>query len=139
MDDNTIGYPNSSLLGSFMDTSSIPYSKIIYISGPYRDGRGEYYVHQNIQVARTFALEVWRLGGVALCPHLNTVFFGGVDGMDDDVWLKGDLALLRRCDAILMITGWQYSRGAKTELRYATERGMSVLFSLEEVARFLLE
>jgi len=67
--------------------------KVLYICGPYRGRR-----LVNIVRARSAALFVWRCGGVALCPHLNTAFFDGK--MPDQVWLDGDLELLSRSDAI---------------------------------------
>jgi hypothetical protein len=116
-----------------------PYSKVIFISGPYRDPRGEYYIHQNIQTARAYALAVWRMGGVALCPHLNTMLFGGAEGLTDHVWLQGDLELLNRSDAILMIQGWERSQGSKAEKAFAEDHGIIVLESIEEVAKYLME
>ncbi len=42
--------------------------------------------------------------GMALCPHKNTAGFGGLPGCSDDMWLQGDLELLRRCDAVNRLT-----------------------------------
>lgn len=138
MGSDNFDYTYPGLVTGFEIPGAVPYSKVIYISGPYRDERGEYYVDQNIQMARAYALSVWRMGGVALCPHMNTSLFGGAEGLDDHVWLKGDLTLLGRCDAIFMINRWQISRGAKIELRYAQEHSIPALYSIEEVARFLI-
>jgi len=110
--------------------------KVIYISGPYRSNT-EYGVKQNILRAEEEALFVWSIGGVALCPHLNTAFFGGANGLSDDVWLEGDLELVKRCDAIYLIDGWRNSQGAMRELVEATGNNIPAVFSRDEVRDFI--
>lgn len=112
-----------------------PHLKVIYIAGPYRADT-EWGVVQNIRKAEQAALFVWRCGGVALCPHKNTALFGGA--LPDDVWLRGDLELLSRCDAVWMVGEWGESAGAQAELRYAFEHGIPVLYDEEQVQTWLL-
>ena len=109
--------------------------KIIYIAGRYRDKRGEWYVVQNIRKAEEAALFVWRNGGVALCPHKNAALFGGAT--PDDIWLAGDLELLKRCDAIWLTDGWEGSDGARREFDFAFANDIPRLYDCEEVKRFL--
>ena len=104
--------------------------KVVYVAGPYRADT-ELGVHQNIQAAERVALEVWKLGAVCLCPQKNTAYFGGV--LPDSVWLEGDLELVRRSDAVLMIPGWEDSEGAKSEKVFAEECRIPVLESLDEL------
>lgn len=113
--------------------------KLIYISGPYRDSRGEYYVRQNIRMAEIAALRVWQAGHAALCPHKNTAGLGGARGLADKVWLNGDLELLRRCDAIYLIEGWEDSAGAKAELQEALRCNIPVLYTEADLYRFIDE
>ena len=108
---------------------------VIYIAGKYRDARGEWYVEQNIRAAEKEALFVWGIGGVALCPHKNTAFFGGA--CDDFVWLMGDLELLSRCDAVYAIDGYRESKGAVQEVEYAKNDNMPVFYSRDEVQAFI--
>lgn len=112
-----------------------PRLKVIYIAGPYRADT-EWGVVQNIRKAEEAALFVWRCGGVALCPHKNTALFGGA--CPDDVWLRGDLELLSRCDAVWMIGEWGESAGAQAEVQYAFEYGIPVLYDEEQVQAWLL-
>jgi len=112
--------------------------KVIYIAGPYRDVRGEWFVRQNIRKAEAAAQFVWQKGGVALCPHKNTAGFGGLPDCGDDVWLRGDLELLKRCDAIWMIEGWTDSSGATGEWDYAVQIGLTVLLSQQDVMDYLI-
>jgi len=109
--------------------------KIVYISGPYR---GNFFRKcLNIWRARQAALFVWRHGGVAICPHLNTAFFDGA--CPDSVWLEGDTEIVQRCDAIWCIKGWPHSAGALIELAVAYAAGRRELYTREAVLAFLQE
>jgi hypothetical protein len=91
---------------------------VIYIAGPYR-APTPWQILQNIRAAQAVALQVWKLGAVAICPHANTALFDGE--APDDLWLDGDLELLYRCDALLCTEDYQRSSGARAEVRKATE------------------
>lgn len=102
---------------------------IVFISGKYR-GKTKDDVETNIRVAREASMQLWKRGYVVICPHLNTAHFGDV--YEDDVWLNGYLEILRRCDIIYMLKGWDYSEGAKRELQLANELGLTVVFQSED-------
>jgi nucleoside 2-deoxyribosyltransferase len=106
-------------------------TKVIYIAGPYR-AANEWGVNCNIRAAEAAALAVWRLGEVALCPHKNTAFFGGA--ADDSLWLAGDLVLLARCDAVLLVEGWETSSGTIDEVIFAINRRIPVFTNLNSLA-----
>ena len=99
--------------------------KIIYVAGKYR-GASDSEVHDNIEHARRAAIKLWREGYAVITPHLNTAFFGG--SCPDETWLKGDLEILKRCDAIYLLSGWGSSQGAREELKLADSLGLEVLF-----------
>jgi len=85
-------------------------------------------VRHNIRIAESAALRWWRKGYAVICPHLNTAFFDGE--CDDDVWLKGDIAILERLrkgDVIVMLENWRESSGAVTEYGRAIELGVRVI------------
>jgi nucleoside 2-deoxyribosyltransferase len=116
--------------------------KIVYVAGPFRssnpDGsQSAWGIHQNITRAMTVALEVWKLGAAALCPHGNTFCFQNADGIDDRVWLEGDLELLNRCDAVLMTPDWTRSSGARAEHDHAIGRGLPVFYDVRQLAEWL--
>lgn len=102
--------------------------KLIYIAGPFR-APDQWKQFQNIRRAETLAFEVWKLGAVAICPHLNTMHFQ--DALPDKVWLEGDLEIVRRCDAMIMVDGWEDSRGAMKEKTLAHKLGIPVFFKGE--------
>lgn len=104
--------------------------KVVYILGPYRAST-EWEVTQNIRRAEAAALAVWSMGMCALCPHKNTAYFGGA--ADDSIWIEGGVELVRRCDAVLCIDGWERSAGSQVEHRAAVAAGVPVYLSLEEL------
>ena len=71
---------------------------------------------------------MWRLGGIAICPHANTRFFQGA--LPDAVWLVGDLELLRRCDAVIVTGQWHRSEGTRAEINFANDLKIPVFFQL---------
>lgn len=95
---------------------------IIYLAGPYR---GQ--VTDNIERAVQIAGEVWAAGHVALCPHANTAHFDTLfPGIPDEAYLDGDMKLVARCDAMLMLPHWEESSGANGEKQYAESLGIPV-------------
>lgn len=107
--------------------------KVVYIAGPFR-GKSAWDIECNIRRAEKLALEVWRNGIAALCPHTNTRFFQGA--APDDVWLEGDLELLSRCDAVLMTPDWARSSGARAEEEFANKHGIKVFYSIFDLIRW---
>ena len=99
---------------------------IVFISGPYR-ATSENQLHRNIQTAREHAIKMWQAGYAVICPHTNSASMGGV--APDEVFLQGDMAILRRCDAIYMLPKWRESEGAKRELEEATLIGLQVIYA----------
>lgn len=99
--------------------------KVVYIAGPFR-GRSSWVIEENIRRAESLALDVWRAGCAAICPHANTRFFQGE--CHDRVWLDGDLEILSRCDAILMTRDWEKSKGATEERASAKRLGILVFY-----------
>jgi hypothetical protein len=108
--------------------------KLIYIAGPYR-ATAEYLVADNIQRAEAMAREVWKRGAVAICPHKNTAFMGGL--VPDEEFLFGDLEILKRCDAVLCTHDWRRSEGARSEVLHAGTFGKPVFESLGALSDWL--
>lgn len=103
---------------------------ILYLSGPYsaRNGRT---IAENIAVARAHAVAAAKRGWHPLTPHLNTAHFEiDCPEISNDDWIAGDLAILDlldpAVDAVLMLPGWEESRGATVERQRAIARGLEV-------------
>ena len=100
--------------------------KVAYIAGPYR-GETILDILENIREAEKWALVYWKKGYAVICPHKNSALFDGQ--AHDDVWLQGDLELLKRSDLIVMIPGWQLSEGALAEFNFARGHGINIEYA----------
>lgn len=107
---------------------------VIYVAGPFR-GANDWERHQNINRTEETAFNVWEAGAAALCPHNNTRHFDGA--LPDDIWLKGDLELLKRCDGMILSPGWARSQGVAAEIQFAVDHEIPVFYSMLEFHRWL--
>jgi hypothetical protein len=99
--------------------------KVIFISGPYRAktwGKR----NNNINHAREAAIKLWKQGHAVICPHMNTAHFDGA--CPDQVWLDGDLEILKRCDAIYVLKGYELSEGSKQEIYWAKAWNKEIIY-----------
>ena len=103
---------------------------LVYVAGPYRAPHN-WGIECNVRRAETLALEVWRSGHVALCPHTLSRFYQGT--LPDATWLAGDLVMLERCDAVLLVEGWATSAGTRAEIVHARASDIPVFESLDEL------
>jgi hypothetical protein len=53
--------------------------------------------------------------------------------LPDEVFLDGCLALLRRCDALLTVSGWAQSEGSRIEVAEARRLGLPVFHTVEDI------
>lgn len=118
-----------------MPLRTLPTRPLVYVAGPYR-APTEYGVRENIRRASEWSLYLWHRGFAVICPHKNTEGWGGAFGLEDQVWLDGDLVMLVRCDYVFMLPGWENSEGAKTEHAWATKLGIPI-FHFENVSALL--
>ena len=97
---------------------------LLYPAGKYSaDTKKE--VHQNIEAARKIAIEIWKLGHYCISPHLNSQHMED-DGIPWETFMSGDLSIISRCDGVVMIPGWEESRGASLEFSFATDKGIPI-------------
>ncbi len=106
---------------------------LVYIAGPYRAPtvRG---IVENIRRAEELAVRLWRSGFAVICPHKNTALLDGA--APDEVWLKGDITMMLRCDAVVTVGDWEGSEGAQAEVFVAKSHGMGVYHSFEDIMGF---
>ena len=98
--------------------------RVIYVSGAYRGD-----VAANIEHARQAAIRLWETGWIVLCPHLNSAHMESLCG--EEMFLTGDLELLKRCDAIFMLNNYKTSAGGLKELALAKKLGLDIFYEME--------
>lgn len=108
---------------------------LAYIAGPYRDGRGEWYIGQNILAAEAVRDELVKLDVGVLCPHSNSAFCGGL--ASDDYWLTLGLTLLDRCDCVVVCPCYRRSMGTLAEIKRARAFSIPVFFWPEDREKLL--
>jgi hypothetical protein len=104
---------------------------IIYISGKYSDDTQEK-IDVNIALARKHAIKLWEAGYTVICPHLNTANFEKDCSIKWEDYIKGDLEIVSRCDAVVMLHNMNDSQGALMERTVALEKGIPVFHSTSE-------
>lgn len=90
--------------------------KVAYIAGKYTDD-STYAIRNNIRRAEEVNEWAWQNGYAAICPHTNTAFLDGL--CNYEVWANGDLAILERCDLVILVPGWEDSKGTREEIKFA--------------------
>lgn len=120
--------------------------KLIYIAGPYRPytcADGTWIgTSMNIRNAEVTAVNLvnalGRYGLFPVVPHLNTRDFENqVEQNDDQYFLDGTMAMLERCDAVLltMTNADEVSSGTKAEVHRAHQLGIQVYRSFDALRR----
>lgn len=96
-----------------------PEAKRVYIAGPMTG-----YPDCNFAAFHAAAERLAQAGWKVFNPAEN---FGGRKDLPREEYLRLDLAVLARCDAIAMLPGWEDSRGAKLEYLVARELGCTII------------
>jgi nucleoside 2-deoxyribosyltransferase len=102
--------------------------RVVYVAGPYT-APNAWVREQNIRRAEEVGFLVAESGAMPLIPHANTRFFDGLQ--TPEFWYEGTLELLRRCDAVIVVEGYEFSRGTKAEIAEADRLGLPVFLPHE--------
>jgi hypothetical protein len=106
--------------------------RVIYVSGPYT---GDVEIHK--QAAVLIGQKVREHGFIPLVPHISICPIEKPDSKKGyTLAMRECLALMYRCDAIVMVPGWERSRGARIERFLARRYAMPVFDTLTQFLKF---
>jgi len=88
--------------------------KLVYVAGRF-SAPTAWEIEKNIRAAEDIGAEVAKLGLMPVIPHANTRYFHGLTGTTPEFWYEGTLELLRRCDALILVPGYEESKGVEME------------------------
>lgn len=103
----------------------------VFISGPYSQGD----IAINVKTAMDIAYKLMKKGYAPYCPHL-THFLHMNHPQPYEKWLELDKEYLILCDAVYRFPG--ESDGADKEVELATEKGIPVFYTIEELINYLI-
>jgi len=103
--------------------------KVFYIAGPFR-APSRIEIFTNVQRAVDVAVKYKKRGYATIIPHLNTPQYpGAFDAhMTEEEIMAEDLAILSKCDGVVMCKGWEKSEGALTEHDFALANDMEIIY-----------
>ncbi len=106
---------------------------LVYVAGKFSaPTRAE--VELNIKAAERYGILLTNVGAFAVVPHTNTGHPRYAELQSYEFFIAGTLALCRACDAILLIPGWESSRGARGEATEMMRLGRPIFYDVDDVA-----
>ena len=104
--------------------------KIIFIAGPYSGDRTKESIERNIRIAEQYALALSNKHIGFFCPHAHTEHFTSGKGSHapEQFFYDMDIDILKRCDAVLAVPGWEASRGASNEIAWAKQNNLTIFY-----------
>lgn len=100
---------------------------VAYIAGAYRAPTPAG-IELNVGIAAAAANKVARLGYAVVCPHTNGWLPDQFGPLSDAYWLQADLAILARCDLLVLLPGWERSAGSRGEHEFALAHSIPIYY-----------
>ncbi len=113
--------------------------KLIYISGPHI-GSTYHQTEAYITYAREWAEKLAHAGHAFYCPHLNTAHFDTISpDVPESFWREMNANILRRCDAVLLLPGWDNEEATRRDVEFAENARVPVIVDIDEIADLRVE
>ena len=109
---------NRNVLTYNPDRPTTDYQGRIYISGAIT-GTNDY-LERFDKAERKYTRKGYEVINPAKCMAV-------LPKLEHSQYMSLCMPMLKICDTIVMLNGWETSRGAKTELQYALENGFEIL------------
>ncbi len=108
--------------------------ELIYVAGPYIS-ETNYGIERNIRKAEEVAIEIVKLGVMPVCTHPMTRYMGGIS--PEEFWIKGTMALMLVCDAVVLVEDWINSKGTIGEIKACFENGIPIFLNHVNLEKWL--
>lgn len=108
---------------------------MIYISGAIT-GKHKKDWSLNLLAGRRVAVELCKLGIPFFSPHLNTWEFEEEPDLSEVTWqdfMDMDYEIIGRCSGVLMMKGWEKSKGAVLERQFAIDHSIPVFYEIKQI------
>lgn len=117
------------------DPSQMP---LVYVAGAYRANTEEGEA-ANIHQAALYATYAWNHGYAVISPHLNTKPCWDISPhpLGHEAYIRGDLRMLRGCDELHVLPGWENSSGTKQEIALAIKLNIKIVYITQEFMEHL--
>lgn len=103
-------------------------SKLVYIAGPY-SSEDRKQKRANIEAAINAALWCARNRIYYFCPHMNSAYFDDLaPNVPATFYHDMDIRIAWTCDGLLLLPGWEESRGALGEYSFFTQGNKPVFY-----------
>lgn len=118
--------------------SVIPMPAKVYIAGPYTptQGGGAIEMLANMRHGIRAAVDLIHLGFAPFCPWLDFMYWLACPeekALTYDEIIKLSLVFVEGNHAVLMLPGWETSRGAMKERHHAIQCKIPVFYSVNEL------
>lgn len=107
--------------------------KRIFISGALNSFNTEMNFIDNVHRMLRLGHEVRKAGFAVYVPCNDILVSFTNGGLPHEEYYKHDLVWLDVCDAVILVPGWECSRGVKGELEFAKEKGLPVFESIDDL------
>lgn len=113
---------------------------LVYCAGKYRSKTGDWEeVAYNVQAAEELAAILLGAGYEVFCPHSMTHGWERYEYLNDDDFLRNGIELLRRCDAVILLPGWEDSDGTLAEIACADANHIPVFKTISALNKHCKE
>jgi hypothetical protein len=112
--------------GHYLRVGEVSSKPLVYIAGPFR-APTPWGVECNVREAEAAVAAMIEASAgmvVPIAPHMLFRYFDKL--APDTYFLEATLALLRKCDALYLLPGWERSSGTRGELQEANRLGLIV-------------
>jgi hypothetical protein len=108
--------------------------KLVYVAGKYSD-KTLHDTFDNVRTAEKVARDLWKEKIPCICPHKNAEMFDDIASWK--TFMDGSIEILKRCDALLAVSNWKNSKGAKLEIKYAQKNNIPVFFKTKACVNWI--